>query len=418
MKKSFIFCALLAGIAMMVGCQKEQEGITDSKEYIGTDDYPFWENGDKVNLNGKKYTLEALDGEENLSNTFAQITNVHCDAPYCAFFPSDLVPQQSNIAINSSGTSATATIYLKPHQDYIDANGYQKLDMPMAALTTGTTLYFKNFCSVIRVTVTHNTSSAFDVRSITLKANDYYLAGYATATVTQGSVSLSFSNQPTTSSTITLSRSNNSSMGEIQTSGENKSKSFDIIVPPFNNQNLTFLVETTNSDSYTQTVTGAHLTSSQIAPITLSISSLDPPDRAYLLPGDQFNDLINDYSFSTIQLTKGMWSYYNDPNKIKLSTNDSPVEVWGLVVSGTLKIFSTATYIYANPNSSGMFQNLSNVSGMTLERADEDIYLMTDLVTDMSYMFAGCSSLSSSTFFGIEYFNTSNVTTMAHMFDG
>ncbi|MBO7576420.1 MAG: BspA family leucine-rich repeat surface protein [Bacteroidales bacterium] len=431
MRKLFIFSIVLAGITMMVGCQKEQDGISlkavisnDSKTYIGTDNYPFWESGDEVNINGREYPLT------NISGTFARINNVQSEAPFCAVFPASIVHPASSIAISDDGNttnptySATATIYLEPHQNYIDENGYQKLDMPMAALTTGTTLYFKNFCSVIRVKITNGLGSddeGFDVRSITIKANGAYLAGYASATITESEVSLSFANQPSLTNTITLSRPNNTSMGQILP-GDN-GKTFDIIVPPFtmtSNQDLTFIVETTNRGNYTHSVTNAHLTSSQIAPISFSVDNLTPSDRAYLLPGDDFNDLIDDYNISTIQFVRGYWSLIHADNKIILSTDDSPNVVWGLVQGTTLKIFSEehVPYIYANPDSKGMFEDLANVSSLQLGGDQERIYFLTDLVTDMSFMFAGCTSLSSSTFSGIEHFNTSNVTTMAHMFDG
>ena len=403
MRKLFIFSIVLAGIAIMVGCKKEQDGVSlkavisnESKAYIGTDNYPFWESGDEVNINGREYPLS------NINGTFARINNVQSEAPFCAVFPAGIVHPANSIAITSDGAetnptySATATIYLDPHQEYKDENGYQKLDIPMAALTTGTTLYFKNFCSVIRVKVTNSLGSddqGFDVRSITIKANGTYLAGYASATITESNVSLSFANQPRLTNTITLSRPDNTSMGRILP-GENNGKTFDIIVPPFtmtSEQDLTFIVETTNRGNYTHSVTNAHLTSSQIAPISFAVDNLTPSDRAYLIS-----------------------------NKIILSTNDSPNVVWGLVQGQTLKIFSEAhvPYIYANPDSKGMFEDLTNVSNIQLGGNQEQIYFLTDLVTDMSFMFAGCTSLSSSTFSGIEHFNTSNVTSMAHMFDG
>ena len=149
MRKLFIFSIVLAGIAIMVGCKKEQDGVSlkavisnESKAYIG-----------------RKYPLS------NISGTFARINNVQSEAPFCAVFPANIVQPATSIAITSDGAetnptySATATIYLDPHQEYKDENGYQKLDMPMAALTTGTTLYFKNFCSVIRVKVTNSLGS-------------------------------------------------------------------------------------------------------------------------------------------------------------------------------------------------------------------------------------------------------------------
>ncbi|MDD3392371.1 MAG: BspA family leucine-rich repeat surface protein [Bacilli bacterium] len=65
--------------------------------------------------------------------------------------------------------------------------------------------------------------------------------------------------------------------------------------------------------------------------------------------------------------------------------------------------------IYANANSSYLFQRLTNLSSIDLSNFD------TSNVTNMSYLFYGCSSLTS---LDVTNFDTSNVTNMSYMFYG
>jgi hypothetical protein len=81
MKKSFLFFALLASIAVMTGCQKDQDVVTlkavidqDTKAYFGTNalNVPYWDSDDQVYVNGSSYGLDAT----SVSTTFATISNV------------------------------------------------------------------------------------------------------------------------------------------------------------------------------------------------------------------------------------------------------------------------------------------------------------------------------------------------------
>ena len=200
MRKSFLFCALLAGIAMMTGCQKEKEGITlkavidqETKAYIGTitsgdnvSYYPFWESDDPVKINSGSYSIQPSD--VNGSN-YGTISGVDFSAPYCAFFPADIVTSNT-ITVNSTDGSGSASIYLNTHQRYSEVytGGPQKLDMPMAAFTSsGTTLFFKNLCSVISVEVKTGTNiGSFNVKSISVTA-DVPIAGDYEATISSNS---------------------------------------------------------------------------------------------------------------------------------------------------------------------------------------------------------------------------------------
>ena len=178
MRKVFLFCALVAGIAMMTSCQKEQGTVTlkavisqDSKAYIGDGNYPYWHATDLVKINDVEYGFAgSVDG------TYATISDVTTSTSgYNAIFPSRIVNSMEN---------GTASITIPTAQDYVwdDVHECQRLDMPMAARTTGNTFYFKNLCSVIRVTVNNGTGSEFDVSSIIVTVSGVNISGDATVT--------------------------------------------------------------------------------------------------------------------------------------------------------------------------------------------------------------------------------------------
>ena len=164
MKKLFLFCALLAGIAVMTGCQKDQDVVTlkavidqDTKAFFGGSgsDTPYWDGSDRVYLKGsspRDFTRESciLDLPEN-STTFATIRDVPICSVYCAIFPASAVQDMGTP--NAAGT--TAKINFKHDQEYYwdEENHRQRLEMPMGAVTTGNTLIFKNLCGILRVKV-------------------------------------------------------------------------------------------------------------------------------------------------------------------------------------------------------------------------------------------------------------------------
>lgn len=447
MRKSFLFFALLAGIAIMTGCQKEQDGITlkavidqETKAYIdqiGSINYPFWESNDPVIINGTTYRITPSGS----NGTCGTISGVTFSAPYCAFFPASIVNPTSISTIGSESTSGSASIYLNTHQRYSEVyeGGPQKVDMPMAAFTQeGSTLVFKNLCSVISVEVkTNDARGDFYVKSISVTAG-VPICGNYTATIGYGEdeqeskdgqeieVSLvAAASADASNTTVTLHDVNYASMGHIVT---NYPKTFFIIVPAFESPSVSITVETMDGRFFTKTVSNAHIARSTTAPITLDAQNF--PDefsnaKAYLIPGEDFNKLLRNItpdgyptyseypSFNAIQFDH----VDNLPSPRvgkKLSTNDSPNEIWGYVVDNTLKVITTAKTVYANASCRKMFQDLTNVSNIKLANS---VNFNTSEVTDMSWMFAGCDGIGSM-LFGTEHFNTSNVTTMAHMFDG
>lgn len=99
---------------------------------------------------------------------------------------------------------------------------------------------------------------------------------------------------------------------------------------------------------------------------------------------------------------------------VELQADYSPHKIYGYITSDptVLEINSFGSWIYCHSNCSHMFQNFSAFTNL---QWTETVIFKTDDVTDMSYMFAGCSKMT--TLPNITSFNTTNVTNMAHMFD-
>jgi surface protein len=161
-------------------------------------------------------------------------------------------------------------------------------------------------------------------------------------------------------------------------------------------------------------------------------------DYGYLKPGPQFNDSIkaligNRTDITTIRFVyepttltlAGLYSW-NTPGNIVdttrcptgwkvVSTPNSPHKIWAYIQGTEVKINCWGTYIYANTNCKEMFKGLTTVSGIHWNNGSQEGFITED-VTDMSSMFEGDTALS--TIDGIGLFNTTNVTNMAYMFKG
>lgn len=101
---------------------------------------------------------------------------------------------------------------------------------------------------------------------------------------------------------------------------------------------------------------------------------------------------------------------------VELQADYSPRKIYDYISSDdptVLEINSFGKWIYCHSNCSHMFEGFSNVQNF---QWTQNVIFKTDDVTDMSYMFAGCSSMN--TLPNITSFNTTNVTNMAHMFEG
>ena len=471
MRKLFLFFALLAGIAVMTGCQKDQDVVTlkavigqDTKAYFSTPYQAYWDSNDQVYVAGlgidpDSYNLSFPNNNPNNNDitTFATIEGVSPSSIYCAIYPATAVKPGTVSIPNASGSGITATIYFDPHQKYIWENNRQRINMPMGAVakptSTGTaTLYFKNLCSILRVNVNNRYGSDFDVMKLTAHAMGASLTGYADVTLSEAGASMT----PIAASenVLTLYNPSGESLGTISSGS---SKSFDIVVPKFTNAKIVLEVEmyrhnangTYSAIGYfadTTVAPGAATGSpvsidlNQIKTIDLDVdvAKTKTYDYGYLKPGPQFNDSIkaligNRTDITTIRFVyepttltlAGLYSW-NTPGNIVdttrcptgwkvVSTPNSPHKIWAYIQGTEVKINCWGTYIYANTNCKEMFKGLTTVSGIHWNNGSQEGFITED-VTDMSSMFEGDTALS--TIDGIGLFNTTNVTNMAYMFKG
>ena len=490
MKKLFLFFALLAGIAVMTGCKKDQDGITlkavfdqETKAYFGNSDrdLPYWDSDDQVNVNGTSYGLDA----RSVSTTFATITGVTTNSVYCAIYPADALEPGS---MTPSVTQSTATIKFEPHQQYIWENNRQRVNMPMGAVTTDNdkTLIFKNLCSILRLKVSNHltTNTNFLVKKLTVTSFGGYISGLFDVKLSYSSRDLSTNvpeinpsslNNDSEDNTLTLHVPN-------KTVSHNTDEYFDIVVPPFsakylileaelldaNGKYLGYTSDTvavvpegwtrTSGRSIIDDISGrVSVDRNKIVTVGLNVNEITDDvlkyDYGYLVRGPEFNKrirtLIGDRTNITsiafnreegvIVGTHHLYYYdgtcgttvtgitYDTVNNhptgwVEVQTPDSPHKIWAYIDGTTVKINSWAHFIYANTDSDSMFADLPTISNIQWNTT-RDYGFQTEDVTDMSYMFAGDTSLTTITSVHDEnntqdlYFNTTNVTNMAHMFD-
>ena len=229
MKKQYLFLSLVAMMAMLaIGCQKEKGTVTlgaeiqspvnaGSKVYL-SGHTPQWVNGDQVLINDAVYSVFAASGRS------AQIENVTASSSYRAFYPTNLVPEGTDISSSSSIPVTLPEVQTRQYQA-----GRLKMDIPMGAyMTSGSTLQFHNLCSIVRITISNSLNAGLSLGSIVLHAENACLSGAGTAIIT-GSASDSIAMSPNASHDVTLDfTGDNPYIGALSTSG-----SWDIIVPPF-----------------------------------------------------------------------------------------------------------------------------------------------------------------------------------------
>ena len=453
MKKIFLFFALLAGIAVMTGCQKDQDVVTlkavidhDTKAYFGGADAnnnlvtPYWDGNDRVYVKGYNSDFTrascSLELPSENSTTFATISNMPVSNVYCAVFPASAVKEMGTPDAGTNGT--TAKITFKHDQLYSEENNHQRLEMPMGAVTTDNVLIFKNLCGILRIKVVNTTGHAFNVKRVSVMSEDgTFIAGDGNVTLYKNGdprISMSPYHSYNVDQAIQLHASEYTSMGAIPSSSDGSSyKTFDIIVPPFSADALTFDVESIETGTgfgyFTQTVNSTiTVDRNEIVNVTLTVGNFQRNNHVYLTDGPSFNDSIR--KLDGWQNIQAIW--FGNPavglptdrdDYVRLEASYSPNPVYGYItVEQNVPVLHVNADIdagedvpiefYAHANCSTMFAGFSNVSSILFNIHK----FYTEDVTDMSYMFAGCSSLNNVP--DIPTFVTTNVETMAYMFDG
>ncbi len=447
MKKLFFFCALFAGIAVMTGCRKDQDVVTlkavvdqNTKAYFGGADAnnnlvtPYWDGEDRVYVKGLTDFSTNIFGLTDRHTTVASITGVPASTVYCAIYPASAVLGMGTPNANET----TAKITFKHDQVYEWDNDVnrQRLEMPMGAVTTNNTLIFKNLCGILRIKVVNASGDAFNVKRVSvISEHGTFIAGDGNVTLSENGnpdVSMSPYHIDTIDQAIQLHAPNYSSMGEI---GDGQSKTFDIIVPPFSANALTFDVESIETEPgfgyYTKTVNSTiSVDRNEIVNVTLTIGEFQANNHAYLIDGPTFNSRIK-----SLYGIEGVTSIYfgnpavylpSDPidaaghvKYVRLEASYSPNPIYGYIdpvdptvlhVNANIQT-SEPVEFYANADCSEMYADLPNIITILYNLHK----FITEDVTRMDRMFAGCTNLGNVP--GIGNYVTTNVETMAYMFD-
>ena len=412
MKKQHIifsfFAALLALSA--VSCQKDQEVVTlnaviqkvsnDSKVYIN-DHTPYWHNGDQIRINDADYTLQTA-----MENS-AQIPNVaNSTSGYRAIFPAGILTN-SNDNINSS---SSVTVTLPATQVFEMVGTHQRVDVPMGAfINSGSTLQFHNLCSVVRVYVSNAINAQLPVTSITLTAENAYLSGAGTATITGNSTDAIVIPSATGSHSVSLCRTDNTPMKTVEPLA---TEYFDVIVPEFSTPNDVTVTVTTPTGYKSIPIENATLAHNTITTVTVNVDELSQT-TAELVTGSTFNAAIPQnatairFEYNNVSVTSGTI----------LSTATSQYPIYGNMDGTTWVVSTPANRINANAYCDYMFIGTYNSITRTYQSALTSIdfgdNFNTANVTSMNDMFLGCSSLTS---LNLSNFNTTNVTDMCGMF--
>ena len=391
-KQYFLLTLVLVATAFMAtSCQKEKGTVTlgaeiqrpadtDSKVYL-SGNTPAWVNGDQVLINDAVYAVFAA----NYSS--AQIENVTASSSYRALYPANLVPDISS--------SSNIPITLPAVQTRLYQAGRLKMDIPMGAyLTNGSTLQFHNLCSIVRITISNSLNAGLTLGSIVMHAENACLSGAGTAIVT-GSASDSIAMSSNASHDVTLDfTGNNPNVGALSTSG-----SWDIIVPAFTTDNVTFTVNTTDGQYFEVTKPNVALRNNKITTVTLNVNNLIvDPDMPAVLSRDL---QIPDYATAVV------FEYNSDVSSgTLLSTGVVPI--YGNMVGAAWTISTSASTINAPTDCGWMFEGKGRLRTINFGSG-----FNTSNVQDMEWMFAYCTQLTN---INLTSFNTSNVTNMEYMF--
>ena len=410
MKKQHIIISFIAALLALcaVSCQEELIPITtvtlhavtqdfnnDSKVYIN-DHTPYWQNGDRIRINGADYPIYAA------TENPAPIHNVAiCATGYRALFPAGILTN-SDADINSSSSVA---VTLPAAQVFKKVGPFQRVDVPMGAyFDSGNTLQFHNLCSVVRVYVSNATNAQLPITSISLTAEHAYLSGTGTATIMGDSTDAIVIPSANGSHSVSLCNTDNST---IKTVEPLKTVYFDVVIPEFSVRDDLTVTVFTPTGVKSITIEDAVVAHNTITTVTVNVDELSQ-SSAELVDGEKFRNAIPTnatairFEYNKVSVASGT----------TLSTDSSPYPIYGNM-DGTIWVVSTpAKRMNANADCKRMF-GLRMVPNITSIDFGENFN--TANVTDMSYMFSGCYNLTS---LNLSNFNTANVRDMDGMFWG
>ncbi len=451
MKKLFIFFALLAGIAVMTGCKKDQDAVTfkavidqDSKAYFGSTYRPYWDQDDQLSVMGKGYSDKITCNLTGVTQTVATIEGVESSDNhyYCAIFP---VEAAEKIGAPANDGTTQAVIYYRPDQIYHwdEQNSRQRVNMPMGAVTNDNTktFYFKNLCSILRLNVINNHGRTINISRVTVQASGAYVAGSADVTLTPAGNPQVIMDGLSSGADNVLSLYPENNVGFIKELADGASATIDVVVPPFDATSLNIELELFEADGTTFIGNSdaiinnpPELALNKIVTLSLNTNhNVEAADYAYLESGPDFYTDMHDPNTGLLsQLQTGekviniKFNRVEDESHIPSSAvnvkaDHSAYNIWAYLIDvdnrpgcKSIQVDCVVPLIYADKDCSHMFQGLKDLETMQWVNNATSGFQTEDVV-DMSYMFAGCEKLTS---LSGPNFNTTNVRTMAHMFDG
>lgn len=281
MKQKLLFglCIAAVAVGMLAGCKKEEggivtlgvrtEGVGDAKVTL-VNDKPTWKSGEEFRLNASDVSIR-VDGAGNAS----------VEAPegetYRAIYPASIL---ANPDADIQNTENIAVV-LPRVQQYSETDGKQDIDIPMGAYTTdGSTLNFKNLCSLVEVNLTNketfsNANVDLYLQSISIIANNALLSGTGTATINGGEGAIVLNDG---SNSVSLNFDKHPCVLKYGTS-----KTFYLVVPPISTAtNITISVKSFDADygetyNYSKQIAGnVTLSRNYIATTFPTISNVEP----------------------------------------------------------------------------------------------------------------------------------------------
>ena len=313
MKQKLLFglCIAAVAVGMLAGCKKEEggivtlgvrtEGVGDAKVTL-VNDKPTWKSGEEFRLNASDVSIR-LDGAGNAS----------VEAPegetYRAIYPASIL---ANPDADIQNTENIAVV-LPRVQQYSETDGKQDIDIPMGAYTAdGSTLNFKNLCSLVEVNLTNketfgNANVDLYLQSITITASNALLSGAGTATINGGEGTIALSSGE---NSVSLNFDEHPYVLKYGTS-----KTFYVVVPPISTaSNITISVELLDTLFgetliFSKQVAGnVTLQRNYIATTFPTISNAQPSEN-YVLPFSVSQNSVVEFSHGNLQYDNGEYKF-------------------------------------------------------------------------------------------------------------
>lgn len=180
MKNKIKYFAMATGclsVALLSGCQKEQQAVTltatvedvmpepGAKVHLDNNRVPGFDLGDQVKVNGAVYKIDVAGPRSFLS----LVSGTAATSPYYYVYPADGV---------TSTVTSQPSVKLPATQSYTEVSGIQELKAPMGGASNNGSLMFHNFCSLLKVNVSNpsDASGAVKIKDIEVSSQTIKLS--------------------------------------------------------------------------------------------------------------------------------------------------------------------------------------------------------------------------------------------------